>query len=220
MFVIIVGCGRVGAELAFRLFERGIRSRSSTRWGPPSNIWTPTIAGARSRPRCWTRTCSCAPASSRRTAWPRSPTPTPSTPWWATWRAPSSTSRTSWSATTIPRWRPLHEAFGLQMVSSTAWGAQRIEEMPARSPVPQRLLGRQRRGRGLRAAWSPEAWEGADAPGLHRVRGVRAGGPHPRRPRVCCPRRRRRSQAGDVVHVSATLAGIEALRRRLEGKEA
>jgi hypothetical protein len=28
-----------------------------------------------------------------------------------------------------PRWRPLHEAFGLQMVSSTAWGAQRIEEL-------------------------------------------------------------------------------------------
>src|SRR5258708_8171606 len=28
-----------------------------------------------------------------------------------------------------PRWRPLHEAFGLQLVSSTAWGAQRIEEL-------------------------------------------------------------------------------------------
>ena len=28
-----------------------------------------------------------------------------------------------------PRWRPLHEAFGLQVVSSTTWGAQRIEEM-------------------------------------------------------------------------------------------
>jgi trk system potassium uptake protein TrkA len=28
-----------------------------------------------------------------------------------------------------PRWRPLHEAFGLQFVSSTTWGAQRIEEL-------------------------------------------------------------------------------------------
>jgi trk system potassium uptake protein TrkA len=28
-----------------------------------------------------------------------------------------------------PRWKPLHEAFGLQAVSSTTWGAQRIEEM-------------------------------------------------------------------------------------------
>jgi trk system potassium uptake protein TrkA len=26
-----------------------------------------------------------------------------------------------------PRWQPLHEAFGLQAVSSTTWGAQRIE---------------------------------------------------------------------------------------------
>ncbi|MGH8068079.1 MAG: potassium channel family protein [Candidatus Entotheonellia bacterium] len=28
-----------------------------------------------------------------------------------------------------PRWKPLHEAFGLQAVCSTTWGAQRIEEM-------------------------------------------------------------------------------------------
>ena len=28
-----------------------------------------------------------------------------------------------------PRWRPLHEALGLQSVSSTVWGAQRFEEM-------------------------------------------------------------------------------------------
>jgi trk system potassium uptake protein len=30
-----------------------------------------------------------------------------------------------------PRWRPLHEAFGLQFVSSTTWGAQRLEELLA-----------------------------------------------------------------------------------------
>jgi trk system potassium uptake protein len=28
-----------------------------------------------------------------------------------------------------PRWQPVHEAFGLQAVSSTTWGAQRIEEI-------------------------------------------------------------------------------------------
>ncbi len=28
-----------------------------------------------------------------------------------------------------PRWRELHELFGFQVISSTAWGAQRIEEM-------------------------------------------------------------------------------------------
>ncbi len=28
-----------------------------------------------------------------------------------------------------PHWRELHEMFGLQVISSTAWGAQRIEEM-------------------------------------------------------------------------------------------
>jgi trk system potassium uptake protein len=28
-----------------------------------------------------------------------------------------------------PRWRELHEMFGFQMISSTSWGAQRIEEL-------------------------------------------------------------------------------------------
>jgi trk system potassium uptake protein TrkA len=28
-----------------------------------------------------------------------------------------------------PLWKPLYEAFGLQMISSTSWGAQRIEEL-------------------------------------------------------------------------------------------
>lgn len=28
-----------------------------------------------------------------------------------------------------PKWRELHELFGFQVISSTAWGAQRIEEM-------------------------------------------------------------------------------------------
>jgi trk system potassium uptake protein TrkA len=36
-----------------------------------------------------------------------------------------------------PRWRPLHEAFGLPVVSSTTWGAQRIEEMLDEAEVRQ-----------------------------------------------------------------------------------
>ena len=36
---------------------------------------------------------------------------------------------TWWSRNYDPRWLPMHEAFGLQVVSSTAWGAQRIEEL-------------------------------------------------------------------------------------------
>lgn len=35
-----------------------------------------------------------------------------------------------------PRWRALYEAFGLQVVSSASWGAQRIEEMLSHSPGP------------------------------------------------------------------------------------
>ncbi len=34
-----------------------------------------------------------------------------------------------------PKWRELHELFGFQVISSTAWGAQRIEEMIANDDI-------------------------------------------------------------------------------------
>ena len=34
-----------------------------------------------------------------------------------------------------PRWRSLHEAFGLQVISSASWGAQRIEELLSHAEV-------------------------------------------------------------------------------------
>ena len=42
-----------------------------------------------------------------------------------------------WRATLTRAGGPLHEAFGLQFVSSTTWGAQRIEEMLDEAEVRQ-----------------------------------------------------------------------------------
>ncbi len=118
-----------------------------------------------------------------------------------------------------PRWRVLHEAMGLTSVSSTAWGAQRIEE----------LLERPR----LRAVFSAgngevELYELAGAAGV--------GGADPRRPArgrsllagLADPRRAgepARPRAGarrraTSLHVTATLEGADRLGRRLEGGEA
>lgn len=115
-----------------------------------------------------------------------------------------------------PRWLPLHEAFGLTVVSSTAWGAQRIEEL---------LFGAE-----LRAVFSagagevqlyelsvPAAWAG-------RTLGeLTAGQPcalaaHTRGGRAQLPRPELRLEAGDCVHVSAGAPGLEALRARLRGE--
>jgi trk system potassium uptake protein TrkA len=116
-----------------------------------------------------------------------------------------------------PRWLPLHEALGIQTVGSTAWGAQHIQELLC--------------GRGVRSVFSPgngevgiyefsipESWH--DRPVFELVGGVdcvvvalsRAG-------LASLPEADARLATDDIVHVSATLAGIETLRLRLEGQE-
>jgi trk system potassium uptake protein TrkA len=118
-----------------------------------------------------------------------------------------------------PRWRPLHETLGLQMVSSTAWGAQRIEEIlhavvyrsvfaagNGEVEVYELVVGQAWQGRTLH-----DLTQSAECVAVALTRAGRASLAAPQAP----------LEAGDVVHVSATLAGIEQLRRRLEGtKEA
>ncbi len=68
-----------------------------------------------------------------------------------------------------PRWRPLHEAMGLQTVSSTAWGAQRLEELLEGGRMRPILSA----GNGEVEIYElavPEAWRGR--PLAELVRGV------------------------------------------------
>jgi trk system potassium uptake protein TrkA len=113
-----------------------------------------------------------------------------------------------------PRWRPLFETFGLQVVSSTAWGAQRIEELLYQ--------------RGSRTVFSagngevevqelvvPAAWVGKPlsevlpAAGCVPVALTRGG-------KAMLPGMALRLEAADILHLSVTLEGVEALRQRLE----
>jgi trk system potassium uptake protein TrkA len=112
-----------------------------------------------------------------------------------------------------PRWRGLHEAFGVQLVSSTAWGAQRIEEL---------LLTP-----GLRAVFSAgngevEVYELLVPAGL----AGRALGEllpqdegramvHTRAGRAELPGPETRLQAGDVLHLALHQAGLARLDARL-----
>jgi trk system potassium uptake protein TrkA len=110
-----------------------------------------------------------------------------------------------------PRWRPLHQAFDLQVVSSTTWGAQRIEELLC---FP-----------GMHAVWSaddgalelyelvvPESYQGrtlqAIMPaGTYVAVGLtRAGQTVPLSDDMPL-------QWGDIVYLSATSQGREALRQ-------
>jgi trk system potassium uptake protein TrkA len=112
-----------------------------------------------------------------------------------------------------PRSMPLHEAFGHQVVSSTRWGAQRIEELLQHGFARTVFSA----GNGEVEVYEllvPESWRGRNLSELSTrdrcivVAITRAG-------KAMLPMGEMTLEAGDVVHVSATRDGIEELWRRL-----
>jgi trk system potassium uptake protein TrkA len=116
-----------------------------------------------------------------------------------------------------PHWRSLLEALGLQVVSSASWGAQRIEELLYQTGV--RIVFSAGNGEVELCEFAvPEAWHGRGLrdllPDGHclAVAITRAG-------RASLPSGETSLATGDVVLVSSTLEGIEALRKRLAPSE-
>jgi trk system potassium uptake protein TrkA len=110
-----------------------------------------------------------------------------------------------------PAWRPMYEAFGLQMVSSTSWGAQRIEDLLYRPDIRSVFSA----GNGeieIYELMVPERWQGRTLNDLlpHVPCGVvaltRAG-------RAFLPDCNIVLEKDDVVHFSTTLEGVQALHR-------
>jgi len=112
-----------------------------------------------------------------------------------------------------PYWRPLHEAFGLHMVSSSSWGAQRIEELLYHAEVRTVFSA----GNGEVEIYEftiPAAWVGHALDEL--ISGIscvpvaltRAGRSSLTSPEIIL-------QQDDILSVSATLEGIQSLRQRL-----
>jgi trk system potassium uptake protein TrkA len=115
-----------------------------------------------------------------------------------------------------PRWRPLHEAMGLQMVSSTAWGAQRLEELLESWRMRPVLSA----GNGEVEVYElavPESWHGRTlaelASGVEcALVSLTRGG------RASLPAADARLEAGDLLQLSASLDGATTLRTRLFGE--
>jgi trk system potassium uptake protein TrkA len=114
-----------------------------------------------------------------------------------------------------PKHRPLFEAFGLQTVSAGTWGAQRIEELMVHRG-PQVVYEAGNGEIGVYELKIPAGWDGRSLQDLLAgsqslpVAVTRAG-------RAELPGVGTRLQAGDVVHVSATLDGVQAIEARLAG---
>jgi trk system potassium uptake protein TrkA len=112
-----------------------------------------------------------------------------------------------------PRWQPLQEAFGLQVISSATWGAQRIEELLYGSDVRAVFSA----GNGEVSMYEftlPHTWHERTLGELLPEAGcipaaiTRAG-------RAILASPTTLLQGCDVILVSATPEGIEILRRRL-----
>jgi trk system potassium uptake protein TrkA len=218
MNVIIVGCGRVGAELALLLGRRGHDVTVIDHVGSSFGHLDPAYRG---------RTIEAEPlaegvlerAGIRETQALASVTNSD-----AVNAVVAHVARTVYGVPNVvarnydPRWRVLHEAMGLTSVSSTAWGAQRIEELLERP----RLRAVFSAGNGEVELYElpvPPAWdgrtlgallEGVACSAVSLTHGGRASLPEPQRVLA----------AGDIVHVTATLEGADLLGRRLEGGEA
>jgi trk system potassium uptake protein len=215
--VIVVGCGRVGSELAYRLFQKGhqvtvVDASPSAFVNLPADFRGRSVEGEvlnqdvlhragieRANALAAVTNSDALNAVVGHLAL-------------SVFHVPNVVSRNY-----DPRRRGLHEAFGLQVVSSTSWGAQRIEEM----------LG----GSALRTVFSAgngevevyefsvnEAWHGRALGELlpncpcSVVALTRAG-------RASIPTPDTLLQVADIVHLSATQETIDALRQRLTRPE-
>ncbi len=113
-----------------------------------------------------------------------------------------------------PLFRSLYEAFDIQVVSSSSWGAQRIEELL----YHQELRAVFSAGNGEVEVYEftvPPAWDGRSLDELIGGQEViptaltRAG-------RAILPERDIRLRTGDTLLLSATFDGIGKIRRRLD----
>jgi trk system potassium uptake protein len=213
MNVIVVGCGRVGSELAYNLYKRGqkvvVLDRDPDAFkNLPADFRGRTLAGEVLSKELLLR------AGIETTDALAAVTPTDSVN-----AVVAHTAKIVWGVKNIvvrdyePTKRMLHETFGYQLVSPSVWAAQRVEEM----------LG----GGELRTVFSagngeveiyeftvPTAWNGKHLTELlyngncQPVSVSRAG-------RAMLPSPSLPLQTGDVINVSATQDGVESLRKRL-----
>lgn len=213
MFFIVVGCGRVGSELAYDLYKRGHQVTVIDHVGSSFAHLNPDYRGRTIEAEVLSEGVLVRAGIEQADGLA------------AVTNSDSVNAVVCHVARTIfrvphvvarnydPRWRPVHEALGQAVVSSTAWGAQRIEEL-LENPSLRAVFSA---GNGEVEVYElvmTEAWAGRTLGDL--VSGSEAVAvAHTRAGRASLPAVDIRLETGDVVHVSATLAGVKALRERL-----
>jgi len=213
MNVIVVGCGRVGSELAYRLHQRGHQVTVIDQVASAFNNLPPDFRGRKVEGELLSQevlhragieqaeglaavtnsdSFNAVVAHLARTAF----------------RVPKVVVRNF-----DPHCRPLLETFGFQVISSSTWTAQRAEELLSEAPLRPVFSP----GNGEVKIWEltlPEDWQGRTIQELIAegqclpVALTRAG-----RSMIVFPELH--AEAGDLVYLSATFEGIQGVRRRL-----
>ena len=218
----IIGCGRVGADLAFRLFKNGHQvvvvdqaQEAFTRLDPDFRGRTTEgeLLALGTFQRAGVETCDGVAVTTN--------SDTVNAVIGHAIRSHFPEVKQVIIRNYDPAMREMQEAFGLQLVSSTAWGAERLQELLI-DPSFRAVFSAGNGEVELYELLIEAAWQGRPLRSLMSSCGAsgvvvaltRAG-------RAELPTADHLFQAGDILTVSATLEGIEALRKRLQsGPEA
>lgn len=220
MKTIVVGCGRLGAELAYRLFKRGHQVTVMDQSPQPFNQLPPDFEGR-------TLYGDLLSADLMESAgFEHADSLAAVTNDDSLNAVIAHVARTVYHIPNVvvrnyePGLRPVLAAFGFQIVSSSSWGAQRIEEL-LDSPRISTVFSA---GNGEVEVYEmvlPEHWDGQPLKALLEdntecvvVALTRSG-------HAILPTPETLLQTGDILDVSATAHGIACLHGRLgNGKEA
>lgn len=213
MHIIVVGCGRVGSELAYSLFRRGHQVAVVDQVAGTFEKLHPDYRGRTVEGEVLSREVLHRSGIEQADGLAAVTNSDPVN------AVLAHLARTVYKVPNVvvrnydPRCIPIHEAFGLQVISSTRWGAQRIEEL-LHHGAPRSVFSAGNGEVQVYEVLVPEEWstsrlhemlpEGSCVP----ISLTRAG-------KATIPSRGIDLEPGDVIHVSATRKGFEELRRRL-----
>ena len=212
MRIIVIGCGRMGATLAYQLFRKQHQVTVMDRTASAFVNLHPDFRG---------RTLECEVLNEHmleRAGIQEADALAAVTSSDAINVVVCHTARTIYNVPNVvsrnyePRWLPLHEAFDLKTVSSAAWGADRIEDMLINTELRPVLAA----GHGEVEIYefsTPEAWAGRLLANVLPAQAIpavvtRAG-------RALLPVPEFRLEAGDIIHASASSEGVASLRSQL-----
>ncbi|HNT23253.1 MAG TPA: TrkA family potassium uptake protein [Anaerolineales bacterium] len=213
----VIGCGRVGAELAYRLFQRGHQVTIIDQASKAFNNLPPDFLGRTLEGEALDQSVL------RRANIEQADGVAVVTNSDSTNVVVAHAVRSAFNIQNIiarnydPAWRPMFEAFNLQVVSSSSWGAQRVEELLYNTQMRTVFSA----GNGEVEIYEftiPKAWAGHTLGEIitgsecSPVGLTRAG-------RAILPSCETALDENDVVLVSATFDGIKALRSQLDSEK-